>query len=264
MSKKNLPNIPIYIGDWERDCNVLSLESEAAWMRIVFKLWTKGKQNTIKIPAKSLQNLWRCSEEKMKEIVADLTYNEICEINVDGQFIEFTCRRFVKENKLSEVRSEAAKGNSKPNKKEAKDKQTASKSEQNTDNENENENVIKTENENKKEKAKFKNSDFPKILIQLGADETQVKDWMKARKNKKAVNSETALRKFLNECENYNFPVADAVKICAENSWSGFKYEWVENLNNNQNGNRSNTNTRTDAQLKADASDAVDRMLGTK
>lgn len=109
---------------------------------------------------------------------------------------------------------------------------------------------------------KFTTSDFPKVLIDLGADETQVRDWMKARKNKKAVNSETALRKFLKECENHEFPVPKAVEVCAENSWSGFKYEWVENLNNNQNGNRSNTNTRTDAQLRAESSDAVDQLLG--
>lgn len=137
MSKKNLPHIPIYIGDWERDCNVLSLESEAAWMRIVFKLWTKGKQNTIKMPAKSLQNLWRCGEEKMQDILNDLTYNEICEITHQQGFVEFTCRRFVKENHLSEIRSNAAKSK---NKVETKSKQTTkqnkSKSEQNADNDN--------------------------------------------------------------------------------------------------------------------------------
>lgn len=106
-NKKNLPNIPIYIGDWERDCNVLSLESEAAWMRVVFKLWTKGKQSSYKIPTKSLQNLWRCSADKMKEILDELIFNEIAEITVEDGFILFTCRRFVKENELSNTRKEA-------------------------------------------------------------------------------------------------------------------------------------------------------------
>ena len=59
MTKKNLPNIPLYIGDWEKDCNVLSLESEAAWLRIVFKMFTNGKQSTYKLPTKGLQNLCR-------------------------------------------------------------------------------------------------------------------------------------------------------------------------------------------------------------
>jgi uncharacterized protein YdaU (DUF1376 family) len=143
---KNLPNIPIYIGDWERDCNVLSLESEAAWMRIVFKLWTKGKQNSIKIPTKSLQNLWRCSNQKVEEILQDLIFNEIAEITTHTGFVEFTCRRFVKENKLSEIRSQASKGNKKFEKETTKPKQNLNKNEQNT--ENENESVIKNEIEN--------------------------------------------------------------------------------------------------------------------
>lgn len=140
MSRKNLPNIPIYIGDWERDCNVLSLEAEAAWMRIVFKLWTKGKQNAIKIPTKSLQNLWRCSFSEMHEILDELIYNDIAEIKVSEQFIEFTCRRFVKENQISKIRSKASKGKQKANK-------TQSNHNQNTDIDNENDNEIKDENE---------------------------------------------------------------------------------------------------------------------
>jgi len=140
-NKKNLPNIPIYIGDWERDCNVLSLESEAAWMRIVFKLWTKGKQNSIKMPTKSIQNLWRCSEDKMHEILNDLIFNEIAEIKVNKEFIEFSCRRFVKENNLSEIRSKASKGNKNSIKKEKIYKQKVNKKTQNTDIDNENENI---------------------------------------------------------------------------------------------------------------------------
>lgn len=135
-NKKNLPNIPIYIGDWERDCNVLSLQSEAAWMRIVFKLWTKGKQNSIKIPTKSLQNLWRCSEVEMNDILNDLIYNEIAEITINSGFVEFICRRFVKENNISEIRSEASKGNKKDKKKSTKPKQASNKNEQNTESDN--------------------------------------------------------------------------------------------------------------------------------
>lgn len=138
-TKKNLPNIPIYIGDWERDCNVLTLEAEAAWMRIVFKLWSKGKQNSIKIPTKSLQNLWRCSPEKMQEILEELIYNEIAEIKVSERFVSFTCRRFVKENELSKKRSEAGKSGKKKNKTQSKSNQTQIKSEQNTENDTDNE-----------------------------------------------------------------------------------------------------------------------------
>lgn len=108
-TKKNLPNIPLYIGDWEKDCNVLSLEAEAAWLRIIFKMFTNGKQSTYKIPTKGLQNLWRCGPEKVNEIIQELTDFDICEINNDGRFTEFTSRRFKRENEISETRSNAVK-----------------------------------------------------------------------------------------------------------------------------------------------------------
>lgn len=147
MAKKNLPNIPLYIGDWERDCNVLDIASEGAWLRVVFKMWLKGKQSTIKIPTKSLQKLWRCSSEEVKEILEDIEFNEVAEIQRTEGFVEFTCRRFVKENELSNIRSNASKGN----KKETKPKQISNKSEQNTDIDYDNDNaydyLIKKEKE---------------------------------------------------------------------------------------------------------------------
>lgn len=109
-NKKNLPNIPLYTGDWERDCNVLSLEAEAAWLRIIMKLWTAGKQNTYKATTKALQNLWRCSPEKVLEIIMELELNNICDITKISDTVEiyaFTCRRFVKENQISEKRRQA-------------------------------------------------------------------------------------------------------------------------------------------------------------
>ena len=153
MNKKNLPNIPLYIGDWERDCNVLCLESEAAWLRIVFKMWTKGRQSTIKMTIKALQNLWRCGAEKTQEILAELIDNEIADIAIDNGVVSFTCRRFVNENKLSKIRSKARLSglelDQNGNKTVTKQKQKSIKIEQNTEDEDEyeNEDVIKDEEE---------------------------------------------------------------------------------------------------------------------
>lgn len=77
----------------------------------------------------------------------------------------------------------------------------------------------------------FNKKEFRKILSDLGADETHINDWFKARDKKKAVYSETSLKNFLGECEKNNFPVSEAVRVCAENSWSGFQFKWLENKN---------------------------------
>lgn len=156
MSKKNLPHIPLYIGDWEKDCNVLSLESEAAWLRIIFKMFSKGKQSSIKLTSKALQNLWRVSTEKMNEILKELIDNDISDITIESDLIEFVCRRYVHENSISEVRSIAGSSKSK-SKKESKLKQNKNKIEQNTDNDIDIDNNIDIDNEyiKKHEKIKF-------------------------------------------------------------------------------------------------------------
>lgn len=90
---------------------------------------------------------------------------------------------------------------------------------------------------NKKEinKENFGKPEFKKILLENGANEIHIDDWLKVREKKKAANTQTALTSFLNECQNNNFPVSEAVKICAEKSWQGFKYEWTKTINNGNN-----------------------------
>lgn len=72
--------------------------------------------------------------------------------------------------------------------------------------------------------------DFKKLLIELGAEENHIDDWFKVRKQKRAAFTATAFTLVINECINNNFSVATAIKTAAENSWSGFKYEWYLNV----------------------------------
>ncbi len=151
MTSKNLPNIPLYIGDWEKDCNVLSLEAEAGWLRIIFKMFTNGKQSVYKLPTKGLQNLWRVSEHKVEEILNELSDFNICEITTDGRFTEFTCRRYVKENSISEIRKESVS--------KRKDRyKTSTKHIQTTENENDYVNEIEVKSEIE---VKNTNSEIP-------------------------------------------------------------------------------------------------------
>src|SRR5690606_34051357 len=150
----------IYIGDWEKDCNVLSLESEAAWLRIIFKMFTNGKQSTYKIPTKGLQNLWRCNEEKVSEIIQELIDYDICEINVDGRFVEFTSRRYKRENELSEIRKKAVSNRKDRTKYLQKTYKDSTKGVQITEIDIENESDIESDivDENKKENKRAKKS----------------------------------------------------------------------------------------------------------
>lgn len=105
----------------------------------------------------------------------------------------------------------------------AKRKQNGSKTEANK-NVNVNSNVNSNEN---KEVFNFKKS-----LLALNIDKQIVDDYLKVRKTKSATNSETAFNSIKSQLEKSNLSANESIKIAVEKSWSGFKAEWINNLNN--------------------------------
>jgi hypothetical protein len=53
---------------------------------------------------------------------------------------------------------------------------------------------------------------------------------MKVRKNKKATNTETALKRILTQISKANISPKQAIELCVEKSWSGFESDWYQNL----------------------------------
>lgn len=95
-------------------------------------------------------------------------------------------------------------------------------------------------------KVSFSKNDFKLSLLNHGANEQHIDDWFKVRVSKKATFTETALNAFVNECEKNQFSVADAVRVCAERSWQGFKYQWI--LNEQANGTNPTSPTASNGQ----------------
>lgn len=89
----------------------------------------------------------------------------------------------------------------------------------------------KENNLNKTNIEKPKKFVFKKALLDLGGDEKLVDDWLIVRKNKKASNTETALNGFISQVEKSDLDVNTVLKICVDNSWSGFKQSWLANIN---------------------------------
>lgn len=67
---------------------------------------------------------------------------------------------------------------------------------------------------------------FKKELLLLGADHDCLEDWLRARKKKRAANTQTALKNFLSEVDKSGLTLNQVLEICAANSWSGFKASW--------------------------------------
>lgn len=87
-------------------------------------------------------------------------------------------------------------------------------------------NKKKEKNDNNKRKDIF---NFKNSLIDLGIEEKIVSDWLKVRSKKKASNTETAFKKLKSEIEKSGATANECIKIAAENSWQGFKAEWIKN-----------------------------------
>lgn len=91
---------------------------------------------------------------------------------------------------------------------------------------------------------------FKKKLLDYGFEKKLVEDWLLVRKNKKATNTETAFESFISEVEKRECNINEVLKICVENSWSGFKHVWVDNLNKN---NTANGTSKSNEQIFTDA-----------
>lgn len=59
--------------------------------------------------------------------------------------------------------------------------------------------------------------------------ETAWKDWMAVRKEKRAGPiTRTVMNAVIRESEKAGISVEDAIVICAERGWQGFKAEWID------------------------------------
>lgn len=232
MADKNLPNIPIYIGDWERDCNVLSLEAEMAWMKIIFKMHLSGKQSRYKVSAKGLQRLWKSNANEVQEILEELKFEDICEITEVAGGYEFFCRRLEKENELSKVRSKAAKNRWNKDSSNAKPKQTKSKKVQNTDNDIDYDNESENENE-EKEVSKGEKIEFEKIVSIFNSLCKNLPNVQKITDKRKSAIKARAEEYSLSEIGTVFQHVSQSAFLNGDNDrgWTA-DFDWVMNPNN--------------------------------
>lgn len=74
------------------------------------------------------------------------------------------------------------------------------------------------------------NAFVPKAaLLSIGVTESVAVDWLQIRKAKKSAVTETAIKGLVRECELAGISVNDALVMCCERGWSGFKSEWILN-----------------------------------
>lgn len=103
-------------------------------------------------------------------------------------------------------------------------------------------------------KAKF---DFKSSLLSLGVSEAVADAWMSVRKTKRATNTEIAFRKVAEEIQKSGKTAEECITIAVENSWQGFRAEWIAPRPQRQNQPRRRETT-FEHNLRA-----IDAVLGT-
>ena len=92
-------------------------------------------------------------------------------------------------------------------------------------------NALRTECEGnaiKEKKGKEIKYNFYECLLDYGFLENLVNEWLVIRKTKKASNTETAFKGFIQQVELTGLDKNEVLRICVERSWSGLKAEWIK------------------------------------
>jgi len=87
-----------------------------------------------------------------------------------------------------------------------------------------------TTNKNEKNEKNEKNYTYSFLasLLENGFDEKLSRDWMEVRKQRKAVNTETAFNDFMTQVNKHGGNKNEILKTCVERSWKGFNHNWLE------------------------------------
>ena len=67
-----------------------------------------------------------------------------------------------------------------------------------------------------------------KTITPEGVSDSIFKDYMEVRKAKKAKWTQTALKGLVRESEKANISLQEAMQICCERGWIGFKADWIK------------------------------------
>ncbi|MBF7691117.1 replication protein, partial [Acinetobacter pollinis] len=73
---------------------------------------------------------------------------------------------------------------------------------------------------------KSKRFSFEKSLLKLGANKQFVSEFMEVRKAKRAVDSETAFKRFISEQQKSGKSLDEVLELCIVNSWKSFNASW--------------------------------------
>lgn len=135
--------------------------------------------------------------------------------------IGFLDEQLIDANHISKTNSENGKKGAEKRKQLAMAKRTLSEQQANLSKEEKEEEEKENKNNNK--------FNFRSALISFGFNSDLVSEWLKVRKAKGGINTETAFNRFISEVEKNGNDKNYILQKCVENSWKGFESDWLKN-----------------------------------
>lgn len=197
------------IKEWVSNTAHLSLEEEAAYLRLIFFYYDSERP----IPHDDLSMVFRkcrVPEELGKAIMLEF-------FTMNGSLGAWTHDRCDREIEKYRAKSEQA---SRAGRASAESRLNA-RSTTAQPIKNQESRIINQESKNKKTQATV-------VAPPDGVSDSVWQDYLSVRKAKKAALTPTALKGIEREARKAGIPLEDALRICCERGWAGFKAEWIK------------------------------------
>ncbi len=111
------PYIPLYVGDWKKDTDNISLEAEGALLKLTFKMWDSVAKGSLSIRLSNFALMIKKSEETAIEIIKELAENNVLNISFgEENWIKFESRRMLDEVRKSLINSKNGSLGGRPSK----------------------------------------------------------------------------------------------------------------------------------------------------
>ena len=217
MAQKTDIWMPLYIGDYLADTARLTTEQHGAYLLLIMDYWRSGKlpdnDQILAQITKLSPDAWSNAKAMLKQffIIEDgfLIHKRIEQELIDA-----------KDNKDKKHKRAIAGANARWN----KDKNNA----------NSNTNAMLKQCPSPLPLPLSINNyiNAPKVAKPDGISDITWNDYLTIRKAQKKPITETALKGLEREALKAKISLEDALKICCERNWIGFKADWITNLSN--------------------------------
>lgn len=265
-----LPYMQLYVADYLGDTFQLTTEEHGAYLLILMTYWQSGKaihKDRLAKAARLSNERWATVEQTLNEyfIVDEKGYWYHARMEHDLESVlskqsqrslagKASAQKRLK-NKVAQLTENKEKSNDRSTTVEQTLNDTRS---QDTD----------TDTDTKKEKDKKKTA--LAMLTEMSVEKEIAREFIAVRKTKRLTNTQTAFNMINKQVGLAELSMNDAITLCVQNSWGGFKAEWLEDKNNGTSGNKTvpsevdNSATRHHNRLKKRFDKAVAEELGTK